>query len=57
MYSDYFRPQMIVGCDDNGIHYIRQLDSRDGVDFEGIVWFGQQFASQPEFANVFIGRL
>lgn len=57
MYSDHFPPQMIVGCDDNGIYYIRQLDSRDGVDFEGMVWFGQQFAPQPEFANVFVGRL
>ncbi len=58
MISDYSRRSFAAIGDDDGVYYCRQLDAADGdLDFEGIVWCGQQFERDPSFANVYIGRL
>lgn len=56
-YSQHILPAPILICDDDGAYYLRQLDARDGAGFEGLVWFGQSLATEPAWANVFVGRL
>lgn len=55
--SDYFPSSFIKGCTDDGIYYMRQLERDDGIEFNGLVWYGQHFKNNPTWANVFIGRL
>ncbi len=57
MISDLFSKTFITANNNVGIYYIRQCEQTDGIDFEGIVWHGQQFSQSSEFANIFIGKL